>query len=105
MVAADKLISIFGNMSIIPHVTWDEFTTITGAQEFDNFTEKGERIVLFITDWSYPSRLTLKRIKKLHFDYKKCGIIDVDLVDSNELVDRFEVHQNQARLSQCHTVW
>jgi hypothetical protein len=43
-------------------------------------------VVLFVTDWSFPSRLALKRIKKMHFDKKRCGIVDVDLVDSNDLV-------------------
>jgi hypothetical protein len=47
--------------------------------------------VLFVTEWSFPSRLALKRIKKMHFDKKKCGIVDVDLVDSIDLIDQFEV--------------
>ena len=48
-------------------------------------------MVLFVTDWSFPSRLALKRIKKMHFDKKRCGIVDVDLVDSNDLVEQFDV--------------
>lgn len=76
-------------MSIIRHVTWDEFTKIVGNEEFQNFTSTGPAIVLFITDWSFPSRLALKRIKKLNFDKKRCGIVDVDLVDSIDLIDRF----------------
>lgn len=57
---------------------------------------------MFITDWSFPSRMALKRIKKLYFDKKRCGIVDVDLVDSIELVDRFEVQSQISRLNQFH---
>ena len=78
-------------MSIIKHVTWEEFTKVTGNEEFAKFTETGLVIVLFITDWSFPSRLALKRIKKLNFDKRRCGIVDVDLVDSIDLIDRFQV--------------
>ena len=48
-------------------------------------------MALFLTDWSFPSRLALKRIKKLNFDKSRCAIVDVDLVDSIDLVDRYEV--------------
>lgn len=71
---------------------WDEFTIIIGSQEFYEFLEKGVVIILFVTDWSYPSRLAVKRTKKLHFDKKRCGIVDVDLVDSIHLVNDFEVN-------------
>jgi hypothetical protein len=54
-------------------------------------------IVLFLTDWSFPSRLALKRIKKLHFDKSRCGVVDVDLVDSIELIDRYHVYYPQIR--------
>jgi hypothetical protein len=69
-------------MSIIRQVNWDEFTKLVGNEQFQKFTETGFSIVLFITDWSFPSRLALKRLKKLYFDKKRCGIVDADLVDS-----------------------
>jgi hypothetical protein len=78
-------------MSIIRQVTWEEFTKVVGNEEFQKFTESPFAIVLFVTDWSFPSRLAMKRIKKLNFDKKRCGIVDVDLVDSIDLIDRFEV--------------
>jgi hypothetical protein len=53
--------------------------------------DSGFQIVMFITDWSFPSRLALKRIKKLNFDKKRCGIVDVDLVDSIDLIDYYKV--------------
>lgn len=59
---------------------------------------------MFITDWSFPSRLALKRIKKLNFDKKRCGIVDVDLVDSIDLIDYYKVSINRSRLNQYHTV-
>jgi len=31
-------------------------------------------------------------MKKLNFDKKRCGIVDVDLVDSNDLVDKYNVN-------------
>lgn len=59
---------------------------------------------MFITDWSFPSRLALKRIKKLNFDKKRCGIVDVDLVDSIDLIDYYKVSINRSRLNQYHIV-
>ena len=81
-------------MSIIRHVTWDEFAKVLGMEQFQRFIEqssKGICVALFLTDWSFPSRLALKRIKKLNFDKSRCAIVDVDLVDSIDLVDRYEV--------------
>ena len=57
---------------------------------------------MFITDWSFPSRLALKRIKKLNFDKKRCGIVDVDLVDSIDLIDYYKVLFSPIRLNQYH---
>jgi hypothetical protein len=54
---------------------------------------------MFITDWSFPSRLALKRIKKLNFDKKRCGIVDVDLVDSIDLIDYYKVFIYRSRLN------
>ena len=79
-------------MSIVRQVPWDEFTNVVGSEKFGEFVEDGRAaVVVFITDWSFPSRLALKKIKKMHFEKKRCGIIDVDLVDSIGLVNQFEV--------------
>lgn len=74
---------------MIKHVYWEEFTKLVGNQQFYDFVETDNNVVLFVTDWSFPSRLALKKIKKMHFDKKRCGIVDVDLVDSNDLVEQF----------------
>lgn len=95
-------------MSIIRQVSWEEFTTIMGNEQFAIFTEKGTVVVLFVTEWSFPSRLALKRIKKMHFNKKRCGIVDVDLVDSIDLVDRYSVallkHRSHQYLFACCSV-
>lgn len=81
-------------MSIIRYITWDEFPKILGQDSLNRFIDlhfKQVCVVLFLTDWSFPSRLALKRIKKLNFDKSRCAIVDVDLVDSMEIVDHYEV--------------
>jgi hypothetical protein len=78
-------------MSVIRQVSWEEFTPILGTAHFHQFTSGKPVLVLFVAEWSFPSRLALKKLKKMHFDKTRCGIVDVDLVDSIELVDSLTV--------------
>lgn len=53
----------------------------------------GQACIFFVADWSVPSRLTYKRIKKVSCNRKKIGFVDVDLVDNIELCTLYKVLQ------------
>lgn len=47
--------------------------------------------MFFIAEWSIPSRLTFKRIKKIVINKKNVAFVDVDLVDNIELIETHQV--------------
>ena len=76
--------------SIIKQITYQQFSPLLGTQNTNNFMKTNQYcILIFITDWSVPSRLSIKKIKKKQINKKKVGIIDVDLVDSIDLCDAY----------------
>jgi hypothetical protein len=70
--------------NIIKHINYEEFTEVLGSQSLDDFLKKtqGYACIFFIAEWSVPSRLTFKRIKKMYLNKKNIAFIDVDLVDN-----------------------
>lgn len=79
--------------NIIKHINYDEFAEILGAQSLQKFLKKtpGYVCVFFIAEWSVPSRLTFKRLKKICLNKKNIAFVDVDLVDNIELCEQYKV--------------
>lgn len=71
--------------SIIKQINLDrESEEILGYDRLLKFMKvtDGPVCIFFVADWSVPSRLTYKRIKKVSCNRKKIGFVDVDLVDN-----------------------
>lgn len=80
--------------NIIKQINLDkESEEILGHDNLIKFVKNtnGHACVFFVADWSVPSRLTFKRIKKMGCNRKKIGFVDVDLVDNIELCDHYKV--------------
>jgi hypothetical protein len=78
--------------SIIKHINYEEFVKLIGTEKFNTFIDANDTVILcFIADWSVPSRIAIKKVKKMNLLKNLVGIIDVDLVDSIELCDAYEV--------------
>ena len=83
--------------SIIKNINLDkESEEILGYDNLLSFVKNtnGHACIFFVADWSVPSRIAYKRIKKVSCNRRKIGFVDVDLVDNIELCEKFKVSPN-----------
>lgn len=71
--------------NIIKQINYDQSQHILGKSKLVDFIGENRAFILFIADWSVPSRIICSRLKKIDSVEDRVGYIDVDLVDNIEL--------------------
>ena len=77
--------------NIIKQINYDQSQQILGKSKLVDFIGENKVFILFIADWSVPSRIISSRLKKIDSVEHRVGYIDVDLVDNITLCEDYDV--------------